>query len=62
MQISPVALFYQKLANEGREPQYYGATVQPNDSSAVLLRWKVDDQRWRVIYADLRAETVPTSK
>jgi hypothetical protein len=50
--------FYSKLANEGRDPEYFGATVKPGDSEAILLRWKLDDGRYRVIYGDLRAETV----
>ena len=53
-----IAGFYQNLANEQREPEYFGATVKPGDSAAVLLKWKLDDGRYRVIYGDLRAETV----
>ncbi|MBN1347679.1 MAG: hypothetical protein JXQ73_33640 [Phycisphaerae bacterium] len=53
-----VAAFYQKLANGGRHPEYFGATVRPGDSQGVLLRWKLDDGGYRVIYGDLRAETV----
>ncbi len=53
------AAFYQRLANEGRQPEYFGAKVQPGDSDAVLLRWKLDDGRQRTIYGDLHVETVP---
>jgi len=53
-----IAGFYQKLASEQREPEYFGATVKPGDSAAILLRWKLDDGRSRVIYGDLRAETL----
>ena len=55
---APVAAFYKKLAREQRDPEYFGATVKPGDSKAVLLKWKLDDGRLRVIYGDLRAETV----
>ncbi len=58
---SPVAMFYKKLANEQREPEYFGATVKPGDAKAVLLKWKLDDGRYRVIYGDLRAETVDSA-
>ena len=54
----PIAGFYQKLVDEQREPEYFGATVEPGDSAAALLRWRLDDGRYRVIYGDLRAETV----
>jgi len=57
----PVAAFYQKLANEQRDPEYFGDTVKPGDSGAVLLRWKLDDGRYRVIHGDLRAETVDSA-
>jgi len=53
-----IAGFYQKLVDEQREPEYFGATVKPGDSAAILLKWKLDDGRHRVIYGDLRAETV----
>ncbi len=53
-----VAMFYKILANEQREPEYFGAIVKPGDEKAVLLRWKLDDGRHRVIYGDLRVESV----
>ena len=56
-----IAGFYQKLVNEQREPEYFGATVKPGDSAAILLKWKLDDGRSRVIYGDLRAETVDSA-
>jgi hypothetical protein len=52
------ATFFQKLSSEQRNPEYFGATVKPGDTEAVLLQWKADDGRRRVIYGDLRAETV----
>ena len=32
---------------------YYGKTVTPKDKDKVLLRWKLDDGRYEVIYGDL---------
>ncbi|HUT90390.1 MAG TPA: hypothetical protein VMY37_12890 [Thermoguttaceae bacterium] len=58
LKATPVAAFFMKLANEQREPEYFGATVKPGDSEAILLKWRLDDGRYRVIYGDLRAETV----
>ncbi len=37
---------------------YYGKTVGPKDKDKVLLRWKLDDGRYEVIFGDLRSETV----
>ena len=37
---------------------YHGKTVGPNDKDKVLLRWKLDDGNYRVIYGGLNSETV----
>jgi outer membrane lipoprotein-sorting protein len=59
LEIGAGCAFYQKLANDGRDPEYFGATVQPGDAGVVLLRWKLDEDQWRVVYGDLATETVP---
>ncbi len=41
---------------------YYGKTVRPNDKDRVLLRWKLDDGRYEVLFGDLRAETVTAER
>lgn len=58
IQATAAAAFYQRLANDGLEPEYFGAKVTPGDADAVLLRWKLDDGKHRVIYGDLRAESI----
>jgi outer membrane lipoprotein-sorting protein len=45
--------FYMMLVQEKREPVYYGQTVGPEDTDAVLLRWKVSDNEYRIIFGDL---------
>lgn len=37
---------------------YYGDSVDPSDSNAVLLQWKVSDGEYKVVFGDLREETV----
>ncbi|MBN1973302.1 MAG: hypothetical protein JW787_06665 [Sedimentisphaerales bacterium] len=54
--------FYKMLVKENKEPVYYGETVKPDDSSKVLLRWKLEDDQYRIIYGDLQAETVTKEK
>jgi hypothetical protein len=61
LKATAVAVFYQKLANEQRDPEYFGATVKPGDSAAILLKWRLDDGRYRVIYGDLQVETVDSA-
>jgi hypothetical protein len=58
LKASAVAAFYRQLANEQRDPEYFGAAVKPGDPEAVLLKWRLDDGRYRVIHGDLRAETI----
>ena len=54
--------FFNGLKTEGKEPAYYGKTVAPKDSDKVLMRWKVSDNEYRVIYGDLHAESVSPEK
>ena len=48
--------FYIGLAK--KDSTYYGKTVTPKDTDKVLLRWKLPDNEYRVIYGNLHAETV----
>ncbi len=41
---------------------YYGKTVGPKDKHKVLLRWKLDDGRYEVIFGDLRSEAVTAER
>ncbi len=52
------AQHFSRLEAEGKEPVYSGATVTAADSDKVLLRWKLDDDLYRVIFGDLRIEDV----
>ncbi len=58
MRISMALAFVQKLRQDGVEIEYFGADVQPEDTDAVLLRWSLPAGGQRVIYGDLRAETI----
>ncbi len=49
---------YAYLLEKGREAAYYGDTVNPKDINAVLLQWKLSDGSYRVVFSDLREETV----
>jgi anti-sigma factor RsiW len=50
--------FYGTLVQEKKEPAYYGKVVKPGDMAQILLRWKTAENEYRVIFADLHAETV----
>ncbi len=53
-------MFYVGL--DGKDPAYYGKTVTPGDTDKVVMRWKLSDGEYRVIYGDLHAETVTPAK
>jgi len=52
------AVFYKVLIAENKNPAYYGKTVRPDDADKVLLRWKLDDGQYRVIFGDLSIKNV----
>lgn len=53
--VYPIGLFYMTLVEDQKEPVYYGETVGPDDVEAVLMRWKISDEKYRVIFGDLSA-------
>jgi hypothetical protein len=60
-----VAIGFNEVSNilaHKPDPAYYGKTVTPKDTDKVLLRWKLDDGRYEVIFGDLRAETVTAER
>ncbi len=58
MPIGGLLSFYQTLVQGKKDPAYYGEFVTPKDADLVLLRWKVSDNEYRVIFGDRHAETV----
>jgi outer membrane lipoprotein-sorting protein len=59
MEVGTAFEFYQRLVRDGREPEYFGREVTAADGDAVLMQWRQDDSRLRVIYVNLTVETVP---
>lgn len=60
--VQSLSIFYMTLVQEKKEPVYYGEVVGPADADKVLLRWKLLDTEYRVIYGNLTAETVSAEK
>jgi hypothetical protein len=50
-----LGVFYSTLVEEKKDPMYYGESVGPDDTEAVLIRWNVSDNQYRVIFGDLSA-------
>ena len=59
LRLGAAVKFIQKLKQSGAEPEYFGDYVTPADVDEVLMHWNVGDGQVRVIYGDLRVETVP---
>jgi len=62
MPIRGLGRFYRWLQFDKKDPAYYGKTVTPKDADKVLMRWKVSDKEYRVIFGDLHAQTVTAEK
>jgi len=58
MPIQGAGMFYMMLTQEKKEPAYYGNVVTPQDTDKVLMRWKLSDTQYRVIFGGLHTETV----
>ena len=54
--LQSISFFYMTLVADKKEPVYYGESVSPDDADMVLLKWKVSDDHYRVIFGDLTAE------
>ena len=53
-----VGMKYAALASEGKEPVYYGDKVTAEFPHAVLFRWKIDDDKYGVVFGDLTTRDV----
>jgi hypothetical protein len=62
MPIRGGGLFYMRLQDDKKDRAYYGETVTPKDTDKVLMRWKVSDNEYRVIFGDLHTQTVTAEK
>ncbi len=53
---------YGQLMAENRDVAYHGSRVTTEFPHAVLLRWRLDDGRYRVIFGDLTVQDVPAER
>jgi hypothetical protein len=51
--IMGLSLFHDTLVREQRDPAYYGDITSSQSPHTVLLRWRLDDGRYRVVFGDL---------
>ena len=62
MKVDRVGLMYTTLEKDGKDPAYYGDKVSIESPEAVLFRWKINDDTYRVVFGDLRTEDVSAEK
>jgi beta-lactamase regulating signal transducer with metallopeptidase domain len=53
-----LSAYLKKLERENKSPQYYGDNITASDTDRILLRWKLSKDKYRVIYGDLRKDTI----
>jgi hypothetical protein len=58
MSIRSAIAFYVTLEKAGAVVAYNGDRVGVSDFDRALMRWRLDDGNCRVIYGDLRTETL----
>lgn len=51
--ITGLAMFHMKLLQDKKDVAYYGDQVTPDDADAILMRWKVEGDTYKVIFGDL---------
>jgi hypothetical protein len=50
--------FYGKLVQAERQVIYFGDRVKPGDENRILMRWKLGEDSYRIIFGDLRTDSV----
>jgi hypothetical protein len=62
LSIQGACMFYGNLMKENKDAAYYGDTITLQDADKVLMRWKISDDQYRVVYGGLKVEDVSSEK
>jgi hypothetical protein len=62
MKVDRVGMMYTTLEHDGKDPAYYGDRVSVKSPQAVLFRWRIDDNTYRVVFGDLSTKDVSADK
>ncbi len=60
--LQTICMTYGTLVQDGNEPAYYGDKVTAEFPHAVLMRWKIGDNVYRVVFGDLSTKNVTPEK
>ncbi|MHC4084697.1 MAG: LamG domain-containing protein [Planctomycetota bacterium] len=58
IKLQTIGMTYAMMVKDGNDPAYYGDRVTAQFPHAVLMRWKIADGTYRVIFGDLTVEDV----
>jgi hypothetical protein len=61
-QIRLASDFYGELVKEESGVVYYGHDVKPEDAHRILVRWRIDEESYRVVFGNLDVETVDPAR
>jgi len=61
-EIQVVKSKYEQLLESGKDVAYYGDDIDSADGNSLLMHWKLSDGSYKVIFGDLREETVSAEK
>ncbi len=50
--------FYKSLVSKGKEPISYGDIVNTEDANAIIIHWKISEDKYKVIFTDFREKEV----
>ncbi|MHC4586850.1 MAG: LamG domain-containing protein, partial [Planctomycetota bacterium] len=62
IKLQSIGMTYAMMVKDGNDPAYYGDRVTAQFPHAVLMRWKIKDDTYRVIFGDLAIEDVSAEK
>ncbi|MBP7053841.1 MAG: hypothetical protein KBE65_22745 [Phycisphaerae bacterium] len=62
IKVDMVGMMYTTLERDGKDPAYYGDRVSAASPRAVLFRWKIGDNTYRVAFGDLSTEDVSADR
>ncbi len=62
LSIQGACMFYGKLVKENKDVAYYGDKITAQDVDKILMRWKISDNQYRIIFGDLSTLDVSAEK
>jgi len=50
--------YYNELLKQGEDVTYYGNKIKPGDANAILMQFKTEEGKYRIIFGDMKSKTV----